>query len=267
MARRAVEVIEPDQAEVDAHENELVRSEEEQALTKASFTWHDNEDGTTTGQFTLPTPAAGFLRKILDTMTAPRRMRAAVGQSFDARHRRGVAFAELLEHLPTDHLHHKTAATVVVTIDHHTLTGALKTAGLDTGAHHLRRRSTPPCLRRRTHPRRARRSLSRPRPRPRDQTLQQAQRIAAGLTHDTCAAEGCDRPYAWCWLHHRQPWSHGRTHRPRPSSPPVPLAPPTHPRPHLPTLPATRRHHPLPTTPTQADIGVASRTPDVGTSQ
>ena len=52
--------------------------------------------------------------------------------AFDWRHRRGLAFAELLEHLPTDHLHHKTAATVVVTLDHHTLTGALKTAGLDT---------------------------------------------------------------------------------------------------------------------------------------
>ena len=34
--------------------------------------------------------------------------------------------------------------------------------------HHLRRRSPPPCLRRRTHPRGPRRRLRRPRPRPRD---------------------------------------------------------------------------------------------------
>jgi hypothetical protein len=37
----------------------------------------------------------------------------------------------------------------------------------------------------------------------------QAQRVAAGLNHDTCAADGCDRPYAWCELHHRDPWSRG----------------------------------------------------------
>ena len=35
------------------------------------------------------------------------------------------------------------------------------------------------------------------------------QRVAAGLRYDTCAADGCERPYAWCELHHRQPWSRG----------------------------------------------------------
>ena len=53
-------------------------------------------------------------------------------RSFDWRHRRGLAFAELLEHLPTDHLHTKSAATVVVTIDHTVLAGAMKAAHLDT---------------------------------------------------------------------------------------------------------------------------------------
>jgi hypothetical protein len=37
----------------------------------------------------------------------------------------------------------------------------------------------------------------------------QAQRLALSLRHDTCAAHGCQRPYAWCELHHRQPWSRG----------------------------------------------------------
>ena len=214
IARRAVETIEPDQAAVDTHENDLVRTEEEQALAKASFTWHDNEDGTTTGHFTVPTTAAAFLHKVLDAMTAPRRMRTPEPHAFDPhafdwRHRRGLAFAELLEHLPTDHLHHKTAATVVVTLDHHTLTGALKTAGLDTAdtisAGEARRlacgaglipavlggASVALDLGRETR------------------LFTQSQRIAAGLKHDTCATEGCDRPYAWCELHHRQPWSRG----------------------------------------------------------
>ena len=37
----------------------------------------------------------------------------------------------------------------------------------------------------------------------------QAQRIAVGLRYDTCAADGCERPYAWCELHHQRPWRQG----------------------------------------------------------
>ena len=37
----------------------------------------------------------------------------------------------------------------------------------------------------------------------------QAQRVALGTRHHSCAADGCDRPYAWCDLHHEDPWSHG----------------------------------------------------------
>ena len=85
---------------------------------------HDNGDGTTSGHFTVPTFAAGMLRKVVDSMAAPRRMRLSPAQlgsaqepvTFDWRKRRGLAFAQLLEHLPTDHLHPKTAATVVVTM-------------------------------------------------------------------------------------------------------------------------------------------------------
>ena len=36
-----------------------------------------------------------------------------------------------------------------------------------------------------------------------------AQRVAAGLSHDSCAASGCDRPFAWCELHHRHGWAAG----------------------------------------------------------
>ena len=111
VARRAIEAVEPDQSVVDAHENEQVRTEEQAARDKCSFTLHDNGDGTSTGHFTVPALAAAILAKILDTMTAPRRMRepgsrnATPDRAFDWRHRRGLALAELLEHLPTDHLH------------------------------------------------------------------------------------------------------------------------------------------------------------------
>ena len=38
VARRAIEAVEPDQTVVDAHENELVRSEEQAAQDKCSLT-------------------------------------------------------------------------------------------------------------------------------------------------------------------------------------------------------------------------------------
>ena len=33
--------------------------------------------------------------------------------------------------------------------------------------------------------------------------------MALATTYDECAAEGCDRPYAWCELHHEDPWAAG----------------------------------------------------------
>ena len=35
------------------------------------------------------------------------------------------------------------------------------------------------------------------------------QRIALSAIHDTCAAEGCQRPFAWTEVHHLRPWAHG----------------------------------------------------------
>ena len=37
----------------------------------------------------------------------------------------------------------------------------------------------------------------------------EAQRVALATTYDTCAADGCDRPYAWSELHHEEPWGSG----------------------------------------------------------
>ena len=214
VARRAIEAVEPDQSVVDAHENEVIRTEEAAARDKCSLTLHDNGDGTTTGHFTVPALAASILSKILDAMTAPRRMRepastSAPDRSFDWRHRRGLAFAELLEHLPTDHLHNKTAATVVVTIDHTVLAGALRAARLDTGeplsAGEARRLACNagilPAV---VGAKSVALDLGRE-----SRLFSESQRLAKGLEHDTCAASGCERPYAWCELHHRQPWTKG----------------------------------------------------------
>ncbi len=215
IARRAIEAVEPDQGVVDAHENDLVRTDEEAAREKCTLTFHDNQDGTVTGHFTVPTLAAAVLRKVIESMTAPRRMRASTDpghgsdRAFDWRHRRGLAFAELLEHLPTDHLHPKTAATVVVTIDHTLLLGALRTAGLDSGeiisAGEARRLACgagilPAVLGSKS----VALDLGRE-----NRLFSEPQRLAIGIKHQTCAADGCERPFAWCELHHRQPWHRG----------------------------------------------------------
>jgi hypothetical protein len=217
IARRAVEAVEPDQDAVDAHEDELIRTEEEAARDKTRLTFRDNGDGTVTGHFTVPALAAAILQKVIESITAPRRMRGSTGSTtgttggrdFDWDHRRGAALVELLEHLPTGHLHPKTAATVVITLDHAVLQGALKAAGLDTGqkisAGEARRMACnagliPAVL---GGPWVAL-DLGRE-----SRLFSEAQRLAAGLEHHTCAADGCERPYAWCELHHRNPWARG----------------------------------------------------------
>ncbi|MCW2847061.1 MAG: endonuclease [Marmoricola sp.] len=212
-ARRATEAIEPDSTVVDAHEDHQLRTEEEAARAQTRLTFHDNGDGTVTGHFTVPAAAAAFLRKIIESMTSPRRMPKEGGPasqgSYDWDHRRGLAFAELLEHLPTDHLHDKTAATVVVTIHHDVLQGALRAAHLDTGqalsAGEVRRLAcTAGILPAVLGTGSVALDLGHE-----TRLFSQAQRVAKGLEHDTCAADGCERPYAWCELHHRRPWSLG----------------------------------------------------------
>ena len=102
--------------------------------------------------------------------------------------------------MPTEHLHPKSAATVVVTIEHTVLQGALKEAHLDTGttitAGEARRLACsagliPAVLDGRS----VALDLGRE-----SRLFSEAQRLATGLRHDTCTADGCQRPYAWCEL-------------------------------------------------------------------
>lgn len=216
-ARRALEAIEADRDVVDAHENALVADEEAVARSRTRLTLHDNGDGTMTGHFTVPTPHGELLRKVLETITAPRRGRLGTSQAqvgdtggrTDWDHARGMAFCEVVEHLPTDHLHPRTAATVVVTMREDSLRGALAACGLDTGsdisAGEARRllcgaAVIPVVLGGTSLPLDLGRSA---------RLFNEPQRTALGLRHRTCAADGCERPFAWCELHHRHPWSQG----------------------------------------------------------
>jgi hypothetical protein len=216
-ARRALAAVEDDAAVVDAHENEVVADLEARARARTRLTLYDNADGTVTGHFTIPVLQGQLLRKILETITAPRRSRlgATYAQAGDREARadwdraRGEAFCELLEHLPTDHLHPKTAATLVVSVELDTLRAALKVAHLDTGeslsAGEVRRLACtssllPAVLNGASLPLDLGRSA---------RLFSEAQRVAVGVSHKTCAADGCERPFAWCELHHVVGWAIG----------------------------------------------------------
>lgn len=227
LSRRAVEIAGRSIVEADAHENQLVRSAEEVALLKTKLSIHDNDDGTVTGYFTVPTFAGGVLKKAVQQITAPRRAAVRAAQA-DGRawtrtedhaedwpHQYGLALAELLEHLPTDHLHAKVAATVIVTMEAAQLgaelnadgetTVGLKVAGTDIGhdismgrARHLACNAgiMPAIL--------GGGSVSLDLGRER-RLFSDSQRTMLATRYDSCAAAGCDRPYARSELHHQHP--------------------------------------------------------------
>ena len=138
-----------------------------------------------TGHFTVPWAAGAILGKVIDAMTAPRRrtqpgsdtvitepsdLARLTGDTrvdeLDWQHRRGLAFADLLTRIPTDHLSRKVAATLLVTTRLDDLT-------------------------------RQKRLFS------------EAQALALSLRYDTCAAQGCERPFAWTEIHHLHAWRDG----------------------------------------------------------
>jgi len=217
-ARRALEAIEPDPSVVDAEHERQLREEEDDAYAAARLTLHDNPDGTTSGRFVVPALHGALLRKLLDTLTSPRRAHLAAPAAqhgsprFDDPERdakrKGAALCEILEHLPTDHLC-RGGATLLVTMDLDQLRGALGASHLETDAEisaaQARRLACeagliPAVLGHSSQPL----DLGR-----RSRLYTDTQRAALGLTHHSCAAAGCDRPFAWTEIHHRRAWARG----------------------------------------------------------
>ena len=168
-ATLALAAAEKTAAEVAAHQEQVLLDQERRAYARATLTMFDHGDGTTTGKFLVPTGAAMVLRKVIDSMTAPRRnhhhhdsapqteprstfgtttptdvagakseesvaeaMRArnADWDSLDWHEKRGRALVDLLEHLPTDRLTGKVATTIITTITLEQLTTATHLAQL-----------------------------------------------------------------------------------------------------------------------------------------
>jgi hypothetical protein len=150
--------------------------------------------------------------------------------SLDWAQRRGRALTDLIEHLDTDKLTGKVASTVIVTMTLEQALAAAKTALLqaevnaatgtliemapssgaastDTGtpisASAARRIACnagilPAIL---GGPSQIL-DLGR-----QERFFTDHQRTALATTYETCAADDCDRPYAWSELHHENPWS------------------------------------------------------------
>jgi hypothetical protein len=216
LACRLFEVLAPEEA--DRREGEALEREEQRARQQCRFAMRDNGDGTTSGWFKLPTLAAEILGKAVQAFAAPRRQdpdawRDADGRKVCYAHLLGRAFAELVEHLPTDALPQAggAAATVVVTLDLDTLRTGLGAASLDTGgrisAGEARRLActsglVPAVLGTGSAPLDLGRTTRLHTP---------AQRTAMAIRDHGCTAHGCDRPPGWCQAHHDTPWSHGGT--------------------------------------------------------
>ncbi len=237
LANHVVQVVDPDGA--DAKLGELLQAEEARALQATTFTARKGVDGI--GRFTgkLPNLQLDMLTIALDALTSPRRNPAnppgtplsdtvhgpgtsdiidADGAHSDTEigvltysQRRGRAFLELIEHLPTVKLpqHGVANAQIVVTLDANTLGTGVGEATLDTGgaisASEARRLACNagllPIV------------LDGP-SKILDLGMSQRlfdrhQRIALAARDNGCIWAGCDRPPAWCEAHHIKRWSEG----------------------------------------------------------
>jgi hypothetical protein len=214
-ARRMFEAV--SEALADAHESDLLQEDEQRAEHDTWLMLHDNGDGTHTGRFTVPELHGTLLRAALERLSSPRRLsrdrsgRATLDDT--AAHTTlaesyGAAFCELLEHLPARG-HAGSPFTMVVTLALDSLLAGLGAAGLDTGvrisAGEARRLAcdaglVPAVLG----------SRSEPLDLGRERRLHSGhQRRALALLHDSCAVAGCERPFAWCEIHHPHPWGRG----------------------------------------------------------
>jgi hypothetical protein len=218
-ARRLLEPLSEELA--DAHEDELLREQERKAESYAFFVMGDNGDGSWTGKFVIPELQAHVLKTALERLSSPRRYtRGRDGElvddpTVDSRpsglsytEAMGAAFMELIEHLPQTG-HARSGLTVVVQVEEQKLRDQVGAATLETGARisndEVRRllceagimpmvmsgKSVPLDL-----------GMA-------SRFFTKAQAAALSARHDSCAAVGCERPFAWTELHHRRPWSEG----------------------------------------------------------
>ena len=217
-ARRMVGVVSWELAA--KHEQILLGRERQRAEVETYLVLGDNGDGTWSGKFTIPELHGQLLAHALERLTAPRRLnrvegRLVVDESAPGTDNgcnywesRGAAFCELLEHLPSDG-YAANGVELIVTVALDALRSSLGAAETETGvaisAAEARRLACnaaviPAVLGGDSVPL----NLGRTR-----RLHTKHQRRALSLVHRTCAVETCERPFAWCEIHHPDPWSAG----------------------------------------------------------
>ena len=230
-AKRALEAAQRSVQEVLEHEDGELRAEEGRAAGRVRLTMHDNLDGTVTGHFTVPTLAGAILRKTIQQMVSPRRRR---GAGEHPRRRRGAGEPRgapwcgsprgCARTGPASRVRRSSSCSSTCRPTGSTARSQPPSSSRSSTSS-CAMRSAPPASTPATTSRRPRRDVSPARPAscppcstaPRspstwaapDAFFTEAQRVALATTYDECAAQGCDRPYAWCDLHHADPWSRG----------------------------------------------------------
>jgi len=204
---------------VDRHEAGLLVERERRARAKTELRMWSNQDGTTSGRFTLPDAQASMLKTVLDGYASPRRASTLGHQNHaDYARRLGEGFCELIERVPAEGLpnHGGNPITVSVNMNLTDLESRLEDAAPATLVGDTVRLS----------PGQARRlactaallpqvfnGQSLPLDLGREQRLfTPHQRKALAHRDQGCTFPDCDRPPTWCEAHHaRQPWANGGT--------------------------------------------------------
>lgn len=213
-ADRIGDIFAPDKESADKLEQQTLAERERAALAKTTFWMIDQKDGTFKGGFVIPEMYADNLKTVIDAIAAPRRDHLRQDQ-IDAfgdltwPHRQGLAFLELLEHTPTDHLP-AGSTTLTVNFDHNQLVSGIGAATLSTGTrisiNEVRRIACeanliPMVFNGESLPLNMGRSK---------RLFTRHQRIAIANRDGGCTFPGCDRPPNWCEIHHaNSPWAHG----------------------------------------------------------
>ncbi|HET8560236.1 MAG TPA: DUF222 domain-containing protein [Marmoricola sp.] len=202
----------------DQCESDQLKDEESKAEAETWLSLHDRGDGTFKGSFVIPERHGLLLRALLERLTSPRRLvrdkqgQSSVDESVNCPHnwseRNGAAFCELIEHLPTEGWS-GTGISLLVHISLEALRSAVGAARLDSGAHLSAAAARKLACEAGIIPA-VLGGDSVPLDLGRERRLHtKAQRQALSALHDSCAVVGCDRPFAWCEIHHPDPWSQG----------------------------------------------------------
>ena len=217
LGRRVLEVVAADVAE--EHEAKALAGDERRARGRMSVNRHDLDDGLVRITAVLPVLHADLLLTQLHAYASPRRDHLDQVDRRDPESGDRVPYARLLAHgfcTMLERLSRQvvpsqggSAATVLVTIDHHRLAEQLAVARLSTGttitAGEARRLAcnagiVPVVLAGKSRPLDVGRAK---------RFHDSAQRTAMSLRDQECRAAGCDVPAAWCEAHHLRPWSAG----------------------------------------------------------